>query len=262
MMTSTLETTSFVVLGDLHGDLQWARRAVRATAEIGVTRIFQVGDAGFCWPGRDKYKFDRRLDKTLKEHCVELVFIDGNHDAHSELRRLPVEDNGLALLRDQIFYLPRGARIQYAGLDIGALGGAYSVDQQWRTRGKDWWPEEEVDPSDVQRLVAKGPLDVLLTHDAPIGVHGLESQFSLPEQTVQRANLSRELLQEALDALRPRHVFCGHWHQRQTFELTHGESVAATQVDVLDMNGSREGNGVQVRVLPNRELRIAPLHIS
>lgn len=260
-MTSTLETPSFVVLGDLHGDLQWARRAVRATAEIGVTRIFQVGDAGFCWPGRDKYKFDRKLDKTLKELGVELVFIDGNHDAHPELRRLPVEDDGLARLRDQILYLPRGARIHHAGLDIGALGGAYSIDQQWRSQGKDWWPEEEVHPSDVERLIARGPIDVLLAHDAPICVAGLDSQFHIPDVTVQRANLSRQLLQDALEALKPRQVFCGHWHQRRTFEFDHDELRASTRIDVLDMNGSRSGNAVQVAVLPDRKIRIQSLYI-
>lgn len=260
-MTVTETHVSFVVLGDLHGDLEWARRAVRATAEAGITRIFQVGDAGFCWPGRDKYKFDRKLDRTLMEHGVELVFIDGNHDAHPELRRLPLDDSGLAPLRDHIFYLPRGARIHYAGLDLGALGGAYSLDHQWRTQGKDWWPEEEVHPSDVDRLIAKGQVDVLLTHDVPIRVQGLHSQFSLSEATARRANLSRELLQEAIDALKPRQVFCGHWHQRRTFELHHNESALCTRVDVLDMNGSREGNGVQVLALPGQRMLIAPLHI-
>lgn len=252
---------AFVVLGDLHGDLGWARRAVRSAAEAGASRIFQVGDAGFCWPGRDKYKFDRRLSVLLNNWDMELVFVDGNHDAHPELRRLDVGEDGLAKLREGIFYLPRGTRIEYGGLAIGGLGGAYSIDKEWRTLGKDWWPEEEVCLSDVDRLLAKGRIDVLLTHEVPFRFTGLQGDPDLPLATIEQANVSRRLIQKAVDVLKPRYVFSGHWHQRRVGYINH-EDGTITRVDVLDMNGSRDGHAVHVSVRPDGVLKIMPLMVT
>lgn len=261
MTVTAKNNDAFAVFGDLHGDLDWARRAVRAAAHAGIKRILQVGDAGFCWPGRKKYKFDRQLNNILTERAMDLVFIDGNHDSHTELRSLPVEADGLARVRDRILYLPRGARFQYAGMTFGGLGGAYSVDRQWRTQGKDWWPEEEVEKGDVARLAAAGQLDVLLTHDVPMNFPGLQGQFELSPGELEQANRTRNLLQEAVDLLKPRHVFCGHWHQRSAGQLDHSDG-SHIRIDVLDMNGSREGNAIFVSILSDRQMNIETLFID
>lgn len=255
-----MEHTPFVVAGDLHGDTGWALRLIRAAAAAGARRIFQIGDLGVCWPGRDKYKFDRRLSRGLTPHEMTLLFIDGNHDHHPELRRLPIEEDGLARVRENILYLPRAGRYQYAGLRFGGLGGAYSVDKQLRTEDKDWWPDEEIAPEDVEKLVAGGSLDVLLTHDVPIDFQGLVSGFpDLPCEVVRQADVGRRLLQSAVDQLRPAQVFAGHWHQRRTDVLKHRDG-GDTRVDVLDMNGSATGNAVLV--WPEVPLRIEPLIVK
>lgn len=249
----------FAVAGDLHGDTGWSRRLVRSAAAAGVKTLFQVGDLGVCFPGRDKYRFDRRLDGYLGAAGMKMIWVVGNHDSHEDLAAMPVEDDGLVHVRENILMLPRGGRIDYAGLTVGGLGGAFSVDYRHRTPGKDWWPgDEEVQPEDVEKLAAGGPVDVLLTHDVPSVVE-MVGDMVISAEDEARANASRILLTQALEKVDPSHIFCGHWHVRkiQAVPTPSGE----TRVDVLNMNGSRWGNAVLVHP-GTPPLKIEPLEVK
>lgn len=250
----------FVVAGDWHGDLQWIREVVRSAHTAGARTILQVGDLGLLWPGRGKGRFDARLSRFLDEHDMDLFFIDGNHDNHTELRAVEVQPDGLATLLPRIHYLPRAGRFHLNGLRIAGLGGAYSLDAPWRKTGVDWWPDiEEVSPEDVHQLIPGGPVDILLTHEVPASVPMKSRWDDLDDVTLARAQVSRDLLQRAVDALEPRQVFSGHWHIRKT-DLIHHPSGSTSRVDVLNMNGSKAGNAVLV--WPGESLRIEPLIVG
>lgn len=247
------------IAGDWHGDVPWMRAVVDAASVAGADIILHVGDLAVLWPGRDKGKFDRRLQQRLELRDMHFAFIDGNHDNHHELRALPLDDDGLAPLRPRVRYLPRGARFKYGGITVAGLGGAYSIDREWRTEGKDWWPEEDVTDEDVDRLIAGGPADVLLMHDAPSGVR-VRTELDLPPQILEASRATRARLRRAVDELRPGNVFAGHWHQRVIDNIAHPDG-GQTRVDVLNMNSSRDGNAVLIwpGELP---LRVEPLRIG
>lgn len=249
-----------VVAGDWHGELQWARHVIRSAHAAGAKTILQVGDLGVLWPGRGKGRFDAKLDRYLSLFDINLLFTDGNHDHHTELRALEVGAEGIAKVLPRIGYLPRAGRTVVQGIQIGALGGAFSVDHPFRKPGVDWWPEiEEVAPEDVDRLVAGGPVDILLTHDVPASVNLQSKWDGLDAVTIARAQVSRDLLQRAVEALRPPNVFSGHWHVRKTSLIAHADGTE-TRVDVLDMDGSRDGNAVLI--WPGDRLRIEPLIVG
>lgn len=246
------------VAGDWHGDQGWAIAALRSAAREGVSTILHVGDFALDWPGAKRGRYEARLNKYLIEVGITLIVSGGNHDNWETLDRLPVQDDGLATYHSNIRILPRGSRTQICGMVVGGLGGAFSVDQGHRTEGKDWWRNEEPTPEEAQRLIAGGPVDVLITHDAPAGVP-LKGDFELPPEISRRAEQTRILLREVVDALAPAHVFCGHWHQRRIHELTHQDG-RVSRVDVLNKEHSREGNAVLV--WPGKApLRIEPLSI-
>ncbi|MET1153248.1 metallophosphoesterase, partial [Arthrobacter sp.] len=127
----------FVVAGDLHGDLQWARHLIRSAQTAGAKTILQVGDLGVLWPGAGKGRFDTKLDRYLASFDVDLVFIDGNHDNHTELRALEIGTEGLATVLPRIKYLPRAGHTVVQGLSIGGMGGAFSLDHAFRKAGVD-----------------------------------------------------------------------------------------------------------------------------
>jgi hypothetical protein len=133
------------------------------------------------------------------------------------------------------------------------------VDYQYRKRGVSWWPQiEEVEPQDVDKLLAGGPVDILLTHDVPSAVP-MPSELALPAETIARAQVSRHLLRQSVEALRPPNVFAGHWHMRKTAVIHHPVG-QETRVEVLDMDGSRTGNAVLD--WPRDPLRIEPLIVG
>lgn len=244
-----MDGNPIVVAGDWHGNVGWARQVIRSGAYHGARTILQVGDFGALWPGKLKGRFEARLNYYLQQHHVQLIFIGGNHDNWAELQEPPVGADGLAPLLSNIKYPPRPGRTTVNGLTVGGLGGAFSVDYQYRVESKDWWAEEDLTTDDVEQFVRGGSVDVLLTYDVPADVP-VASTLELPDQIVERANRTRTLLGEAIAAVRPPHVFCGHWHQRVTTHLSHVKG-PQTRVDVLHTDGSVDGNAVLLRRTAN-----------
>ena len=205
-----------LVAGDTHCNARWTCHLATLALAHDCDLVLQVGDFGYFpdWPeGR---RFLAAVDETFERSGIDLLFIDGNHDDHASLADHRHASSPVRI-RDRIVYLPRGSRLQVGGIAFGFLGGAFSVDWRDRTVGRDWWPNEVVDPSDVERLGAE-PLDVLVTHDAPDGVH-LHSGWRLPADDQVRADESRALLAKAVFATRPRLLLHGHWHHAHQTEL-------------------------------------------
>ncbi|MDJ0354408.1 metallophosphoesterase [Pseudarthrobacter sp. PH31-O2] len=230
------------IFGDWHGEVGFGIDAIRSAAADGVRTMIHVGDFPLDWPGALRGRFEQRLNKQLVEHDIRLIVSPGNHDNWDTILKLPVGDSGLITWRSNIFVLPRGGRTVVEGLVFGGLGGAYSVDQQWRTEGKSWWAEEEPTTEEAEKLIADGAVDVLITHDAPAGVP-LQSGFELTPEVEKRANQTRVLLRDVVDQLQPGLVFCGHWHQRRIHDVHH-PSEQTTTVHVLADEDSRAGNAV------------------
>lgn len=249
----------FAIFGDWHGDVGWALAAIRSAAREGVRTAIHVGDFGLDWPGAKRGRYETKLNKYLKELEITLVVSGGNHDNWETLDTLIAEEDGLANIGSNIRVLPRGGRTVIQGLAVGGLGGAFSVDYEYRTEGKDWWAREEPTRLEAEALVNGGHLDILITHDAPAGVP-LRGDFQLSPEMIEKADRTRNLLREVVDVLTVPHLFCGHWHQRVTHELRHSTG-ASTRVDVLDMEHSRQGNGVLL--WPGRTpMRVDPLEIK
>lgn len=246
------------IFGDWHGNTGWALTSLRSAAREGARTALHVGDFGLDWPGPKRGRYESKLNKYLADLGVVLIVSGGNHDNWETLAQLRVEHDGTVALRSNIRVLPRGGRTMVEGLVVGGLGGAFSVDYRHRTEGKDWWSNEEPTQEEAEKLAAGGPLDILITHDAPSGVP-LKGDFELRPELAVRANRTRLILRQAVDSLAVPHVFCGHWHQRRIHELAHPDG-RSTRVDVLNMENSRLGNGVLV--WPGKvPLRIEPLLI-
>lgn len=253
-----MSSSPLAVFGDWHGDTGWALTSIRSAAREGVRTAIHVGDFGLDWPGAKRGRYEAKLNKYLVDLGITIIVSGGNHDNWDTLEKLTVEDDGLATIRSNIRVLPRGGRTIIEGLTVGGLGGAFSVDYEHRTKGRDWWPNEEPTREEAEALIASGPLDILITHDAPDGVP-LEGDFHLSAELTEHANITRRLLREVVDALAVPHLFCGHWHQRRIHDLVHPNG-NVTRVDVLNMENSRHGNGLLV--WPDKTpLQIEPLEI-
>lgn len=231
---SDLNPTRVLVCGDWHGNLAHMKAAVRAAEVHGCQVLVQVGDLGILWPGQHSKSFDLPLVEELEKRGVTFVFVDGNHDNHAALREFDAEPDGFVEVLKGVFWAPRGHRWTWSGVSFAALGGAFSVDWQWRTEGESvWWGLETPKQEEADRLGSE-PVDVLLTHDVPTGVP-VASQFQVDPVTEREAGVTRHLLKDVVDRLHPKLVFSGHWHQRVSHVLSKKPPVRA---EVLHMDGN------------------------
>lgn len=217
-------------IGDTHGELADMAVVIEKASRLCVDEIIQVGDWGFMWPGYDKYP---RLQEMLVPVGIVHSFIDGNHD---DPRLRTIEGGAIA---DNISYMNRGSVKRYrGGLTIGFLGGAPSIDRKYRRPGFSWWPEEVITQGDVDMLVdsaAGEPLDILVTHDAPMLPPGIREITDDPVFSVQAAESLGFVLQ-ALKRTRAKLLIHGHYHRRYTTELavyTGPEDLFHTRIEGL-----------------------------
>lgn len=199
------------------------------------------------------------MNKYLAELDLNLYLSLGNHDNHATAAKIEIEPDGMGRIRSNIRMIPRGGRVTVEGAVVGALGGAFSVDLEHRTEGRDWWPNEEPTEEEAQALINGGPVDLLISHDVPAGVP-LVGDFELRQELQQRADVTRHLLADVVQRLKPPHLVAGHWHQREIHDYVRNDG-GVTRIDVLAAENSKEGNGILVWPL-ERPLRTEPLIIK
>lgn len=224
--------------GDFHGEHAWARHVLKAAGRAGSHAVVQVGDFG-VYPDRGGVHFLNEVNRWAQQLGIPVLFVDGNHEDFDFLESFPIDDaSGLRALRPWVLHAPRGHRWTWRGLVWLALGGATSLDRADLTEGFDWFPGEAITTGDGFRAVGGGEADVMVTHDCPGGVliPGLRPGRWSQEALID-ADAHRALLRQVVEAIRPTHLFHGHFHTRYDAELDLGQGLL-TQVRGLDMNGT------------------------
>ena len=149
-------------IGDVHGYWNRYRDIIyRDMVDHEIENSIQVGDLGMGFTSHSEWApdsakaFDKRFSKGNHR------FIRGNHDNPEEVKR------SKAWLHDgMVEYTDLGNSVLY-------IGGAWSIDWQWRTLGVDWWVEEELSMDELNTLIDRYKElkpDIMVTHTAPIGI--------------------------------------------------------------------------------------------
>lgn len=231
-----------LLVGDLHANTGAALAVIDHAHQLGADLIIQVGDFGF-WRDQQGRTFLRKIAKRLELHNLQLWWVDGNHESYELLKSLPIQPDGTRWLRDvhgdfspTIRQLPRGYRWQWGTTQWLAVGGAVSVDRDRRTEGIDWFPEEELTDTQVDAIIADGPADIIVAHDAPLGVPFLRRHLGQDKPAWRRdspwpvgrliaSDEHQRRLRRLVDAVGARELIHGHHHIRYTDTLTtaHGE---------------------------------------
>lgn len=235
-----------LLVGDTHADWTWLEYVVLPIAALlGLPAIIVLGDFGY-WARRPE--FLQIAATSRANHGVDVFFIDGNHEQHPLLKTDCAKASrghafGPVNLTGSLWYLPRGSRLEVAQLEVAALGGAVSIDRFSRKEDDSWFEAEAATDADVARLIAGGPADVLLTHDAPSGWQPpdtranhmllLDRQIQLPAIADHRRRLRR-----GYEALQPKLLVHGHYHVG--YDEYVGESWGDVRVLGLSANGSEK----------------------
>jgi predicted phosphodiesterase len=220
-----LNPDKILLVGDVHGDVRQLARALNHGKATGVDTAVQLGDFGI-WPGNSGMRFLKDVNRLLEELEMTLFFVDGNHEDFNQITERPVDEStGLQPWGPRLFRMPRGWRTEWQGLKIAALGGAHSVDRQWRLQNcpELHWEAEHVTEEEAAAFAGSGPVDVIFMHDSPEGApnsivddpRNPGAQF-FPQEELYLAALHRQLLATAVNPTSPAFIAHGHYHQLMT----------------------------------------------
>lgn len=213
--------------GDTHGNLSHCRYLIQVAVKERAYILFILGDFGYWEHMQEGVIFLDKLNKLAEDNGITVYFLDGNHDNLDYLIKMYdgvefLNEDGSIRIRDSIVYMPRGLRWNWAGVRFIALGGAYSVDKEYRLllehkskrrAGTLWFPGEEMTDSEMEQILRDdSPVDIMLAHDKPaktdVGLKNLPD--CLPNQ---------QRLQAAVDTLKPKLYLHGHLHLRYTAQI-------------------------------------------
>lgn len=206
-----------------------------------------LGDFG-VWPGASGRVYVDQLEEACAEHGVGIWVTPGNHEDWGSLTRLwakPGHAGRPLHISKHIALLPRGYRFTLEGRSFVSLGGAPSVDLEYRSRNKDWWAEEAIGPGDVAEVVDGGYADVMLAHDAPLAPYEVPrvahirsgNEGGWPDHTLAYARVGSELMHEAFLGVRPRLFAHGHYHVSDETTVALPDAAYETRIWSLNRDG-------------------------
>ena len=230
------DETQVVVIGDWHGNINWAGKAIPAIARetTGVKTILHVGDFGI-WRDMRGRKFLDAVDFWCERAGISRVLVTpGNHEdwawLDSEFNSHPDKPVSLSTV---VQVLPRGYRFEIGNRTFVSFGGAASVDFERRREGIDWFPSELPTEADVAHAVAGGHADVLLTHETIDGgtpaAEGIlrNNPLGFSRKALSYSRRSREIVTLAWRGLEPHLLIHGHLHVADEITLSSGQQVVS-----------------------------------
>lgn len=243
------------VAGDWHGDTVAAFIALNEFKRNNIDTVVHVGDFGIGF-GHSGGVFIRKVQNKCAQLGITLYVAPGNHEDYVRIAAKPTNDEGWIVYDKNILLAPRGHRWQVGERSFVFLGGANSIDREWRTPNVSWWKEEQITLGDVYRTVEGGHADIMVTHDCPLGVPlPLGSGQMWTEEGLKYATESRVMLRQAVDGVKPKILLHGHYHMFNDVHATLNDGVEDYVLHSvgLDMNGKPNNFGL---------LRLSDLHVT
>ncbi len=176
--------------------------------------VIVAGDFGLIW---DDSRDEKWWIDWFSKKPFTLLFVDGNHENHDILMKMPVEiwhGGKTHVIADNIRHLMRGQVFNIDGKKIFTFGGGRSHDIQdgildleapdfkikrknlreananYRVKSVSWWesemPSEEEYSEGIQNLDAvEWSVDYVITHVAPTSIQALINKGSEPDRLTQ-----------------------------------------------------------------------------
>ena len=203
------------IIGDIHG--KWYD--YQLITEPIEHRSIQVGDFGIGFNG--DYWEDRVNDF---HESGQHRFIRGNHDKPSTCKAAMTGCIADGTVEGDVMF----------------LGGAWSIDWQWRTDGQDWWRDEELSYRELDDMISvyeAAKPRVMITHDCPtLAAYRMfvKDGNSIGGKTL---HLSRtgEALQAMFEIHQPEQWFFGHWHHTRKMTIEGTVFQCLGELDFVDV---------------------------
>lgn len=202
------------ITGDTHGDFY--RFGHLGLNEDDIMII--LGDVGINYY-LDEY--DKKLKERLKRYNFKFFCIQGNHEERPEnissYREVEMF-GGKVFIEDEypnLIFAKNGELYNIDGKSILVIGGAYSIDKDYRI-GKEypWFKDEQLSAQERLNILDKylgKHVDIILSHTCPLRYEPKESfKLSLPQIAVDKT--MEYFLNEVEQRVDYDKWYCGHYH--------------------------------------------------
>ena len=205
-------------IGDVHGYKNELALVLNNIPD-NVTSVVQVGDMGVGM-GQSDY-WHESLEDMLQ--AVNGRFIRGNHDSPSQCKEMHTWINDGRIENDVMF-----------------IGGAWSIDYQWRTEGLDWWRDEELSTEQFYGLISVYNYvrpRVMVTHDCPLSVSNkLFIERGKSFSGAQYKTRTGSALEEMFSIHKPALWLFGHWHCNTDEVIDGTRFICLNELSYADIN--------------------------
>ncbi|MDA3051888.1 metallophosphoesterase [Campylobacter sp. JMF_01 NE2] len=177
-----------------------------------------AGDFGFIWessPDKDEI----RWLKYFNERNYTTLFIDGNHENFARLNAYKITEfhgGKVHKISESVYHLMRGQVYELTGHKVLSMGGAASIDREYRTQNISWWEGENISEAELNEAyenLAKHDfsVDLVLSHTAPNSI--APKVLALNEFALDFHDPNGDLLEEIYRKIKFKKWFFGHFHE-------------------------------------------------
>lgn len=204
------------VTGDTHGVLARFKDDFYNENVKSGDYVIIAGDAGILFTRGPEYT---KLLRKIRSLDFTLLWIDGNHENHDWIDSLPVtlwNGGKVHKITDNCYHLMRGQVYNIEGSTFFTMGGADSIDKEWRVEGLTWWKREMPSYEECNEALdnlAKynNKVDYIITHAAPDNI-----LYQINPSFIQD-NLTH-FLYEIEKNIEFKHWYFGHYHDQIKFK--------------------------------------------
>ena len=192
------------LVGDVHGKYRELVWKITGRYDIHDADVLVLGDFGVGFDQNLKREYPWS-ERRLKRNNVTIWAMRGNHDDPKYFTEEPIYNF------PNLKFLVDWKRYKFGeNREILVIGGACSIDKEYRIENIDWWEGEDV--TRVPDLPGKA--DIIISHEAPITFDPMPTRpDGLGKDQYGNILRSREYLQEVLESARPDYWFYGHYHK-------------------------------------------------
>ena len=186
--------TKIRLIGDVHA--KWGHYLDLITDKECPRRTIQLGDFGYGFFNGEE--MERYVSSVEGEH----KFIRGNHDNPDLCWESPFHLGDWGFDTDESMFW---------------VGGADSIDKDFRTPGVSWWSEEQLDEDSLEdafNFYVKTKPKLMLTHDCPWSLY----TDSLTYKNLAPPSRTALWLQKMFEEHQPERWYFGHHHKSLKFE--------------------------------------------
>lgn len=208
------------ITGDTHRDFY----RLHSIAKNKDNMIIILGDAGINYCLNEE---DDKFKKYLNDMNIKLFCIQGNHEERleniSSYKEVDMFE-GKVFIEDKypnLIFAKNGELYTIDGKSVLVIGGAYSVDKEYRLAyGYRWFKDEQLSESEKEQILNKYSgkhIDIILSHTCPLKYEPTEVFMKGLDQS--KVDKSMEIFLDKIEkSIDYDKWYCGHFHTEKQID--------------------------------------------